>query len=47
MPTGSYLSSKLMMAYVFAIVVMIMLVTAGLTMGHVTLAGWQLSGWRR
>ena len=42
MPTGSYLSSKLMMAYIFAIVVMIMLVTAGLTMGHVTLAGWQL-----
>lgn len=42
MPTGSYLTSKLMMAYVFAIVVMIMLVTAGLTMGHVTLAGAQL-----
>ena len=42
MPTGSYLASKLMMAYVFAIVVMIMLVTAALTMGHVTLAGGQL-----
>lgn len=37
MPTGSYLAAKLMMAYVFAIVVMAMLVTAGLTMGHVTL----------
>jgi ABC-2 type transport system permease protein len=37
MPTGSYLASKLMMAYVFAILVMAMLVTAGLTMGHVTL----------
>jgi ABC-2 type transport system permease protein len=37
MPTGSYLAAKLMMAYIFAIVVMAMLVTAGLTMGHVTL----------
>ena len=37
MPAGSYLAAKLMMAYVFAIVVMAMLVTAGLTMGHVTL----------
>jgi ABC-2 type transport system permease protein len=37
MPTGSYLAAKLMMAYVFAIVVMAMLVTAGLTVGHVTL----------
>ena len=37
MPTGSYLAAKLMMAYVFAIVVMAMLVTAGLTIGHVTL----------
>jgi ABC-2 type transport system permease protein len=37
MPTGSYLTAKLMMAYVFALVVMAMLVTAGLTMGHVTL----------
>ena len=37
MPTGSYLASKLMMAYVFAVVVMAMLVTAGLTAGHVTL----------
>jgi ABC-2 type transport system permease protein len=42
MPTGSYLASKLMMAYVFAIVVMAMLVTAGLTEGHVTLAPNQL-----
>ncbi len=37
MPAGSYLAAKLMMAYVFAIVVMVMLVTAGLTIGHVTL----------
>ncbi|MFI4964452.1 MAG: ABC transporter permease [Caulobacterales bacterium] len=42
MPTGSYLTAKLMMAYVFAIVVMAMLVTAGVTMGHVTLAAGQL-----
>jgi len=38
MPTGSYLAAKLMMAYAFALVVMAMLVTAGLTMGHVTLS---------
>ena len=38
MPAGSYLAAKLMMAYVFAIVVMAMLVIAGLTMGHVTLS---------
>ncbi|THD53582.1 ABC transporter permease [Phenylobacterium sp.] len=38
MPTGSYLAAKLMMAYVFALVVMAMLVAAGITMGHVTLA---------
>ena len=37
MPPGSYLAAKLAMAYVFAIVVMAMLVTAGLTLGHVTL----------
>jgi ABC-2 type transport system permease protein len=37
MPTGSYLASKLMMAYVFAVVVMAMLVTIAVTMGHVTL----------
>jgi ABC-2 type transport system permease protein len=37
MPTGSYLASKLMMAYVFAVVVMAMLVTAGVAFGHVTL----------
>jgi ABC-2 type transport system permease protein len=42
MPTGSYLAAKLMMAYVFAIVVMAMLVTAGLTMGHVSLHPIQL-----
>jgi len=37
MPTGSYLASKLAMAYVFAVVVMAMLVTAGVVFGHVTL----------
>ncbi|MBS0361289.1 MAG: ABC transporter permease [Proteobacteria bacterium] len=37
MPTGAYLAAKLLMAYAFAIVVMAMLVTAGLTLGHVTL----------
>ncbi len=37
MPAGAYLAAKLMMAYVFALVVMAMLVTAGLTMGHVSL----------
>jgi ABC-2 type transport system permease protein len=37
MPTGSYLASKLMMAYVFAVAVMIMLVGIAVTMGHVTL----------
>ena len=37
MPTGAYLAAKLMMAYVFALVVMAMLVTAGLTIGHVGL----------
>ena len=37
MPTGSYLASKLMMALVFAVAVMAMLVTLGLTAGHVTL----------
>jgi ABC-2 type transport system permease protein len=42
MPAGSYLAAKLMMAYVFAIVVMAMLVTAGLTYGHVTLAPLKL-----
>ncbi|HEX3888257.1 MAG TPA: ABC transporter permease [Phenylobacterium sp.] len=42
MPTGSYLSAKLMMAYIFAIVVMAMLVTAGLTEGHITLGGVRL-----
>ena len=38
MPTGSYLAAKLMMAYVFALVVMAMLVIAGLTLGHVSLS---------
>jgi ABC-2 type transport system permease protein len=38
MPTGSYLASKLLMAYVFATVVMAMLVTLAVTVGHVTLA---------
>jgi len=42
MPAGSYLSSKLMMAYIFAVVVMAMLVTAGVTLGHVTLSPSQL-----
>lgn len=37
MPTGSYLASKLMMAYVFAVVVMAMLVTIAVSFGHVTL----------
>ena len=38
MPTGSYLASKLMMAYVFAVVVMAMLVALAVNVGHVTLA---------
>jgi ABC-2 type transport system permease protein len=42
MPTGSYLASKLMMAFVFAIVVMAALVVVGVTAGHVTLAPRQL-----
>jgi ABC-2 type transport system permease protein len=37
MPTGSYLAAKLLMAYVFAVIVMAMLVTLGVTVGHVTL----------
>ena len=37
MPTGSYLASKLAMSFVFAVVVMAMLVTVGVTVGHVTL----------
>lgn len=37
MPTGSYLAAKLMMAYVFALVIMAVLVAAGVTIGHVTL----------
>lgn len=42
MPAGSYLAAKLMMAYVFAVAVMIMLVVAGVTFGHVTLGARQL-----
>ena len=42
MPTGSYLSAKLMMAYVFAVAVMAMLVTAGVLFGHVTLGAGAL-----
>jgi ABC-2 type transport system permease protein len=37
MPAGSYLSAKLMMAFVFAVAVMAMLVGLGVTAGHVTL----------
>lgn len=37
MPTGSYLASKLMMAVIFAVVVMALLVLVGTTIGHVTL----------
>jgi ABC-2 type transport system permease protein len=37
MPTGSYLAAKLLMAYVFAIVIMAMLVALAVTVGHVTL----------
>jgi len=37
MPTGSYLAAKLLMAYVFASVVMAMLVGLAVTVGHVTL----------
>lgn len=42
MPAGSYLAAKLMMAYVFAVAVMIILVIAGVTIGHVTLGARQL-----
>jgi ABC-2 type transport system permease protein len=37
MPTGSYLASKVAMAYVFAVLVMTMLVAVGIFAGHVTL----------
>jgi ABC-2 type transport system permease protein len=37
MPTGSYLAAKLAMAYVFAVLVMAMLVAIGILAGHVTL----------
>lgn len=36
MPAGSYLASKLMMALVFAILVMAMLAFVGITIGHTT-----------
>lgn len=42
MPAGSYLASKLMMAWIFAVGVMVMLVIAGLTIGHVTMSAMQL-----
>jgi ABC-2 type transport system permease protein len=42
MPAGSYLSSKLAMAWVFAVAVMAMLVAVALTVGHVTLGAGQL-----
>lgn len=42
MPAGSYLAAKLMMAYVFAVAVMILLVIVGVTIGHVTLGARQL-----
>jgi ABC-2 type transport system permease protein len=37
MPTGSYLMSKVLMAYVFAVAVMALLVLVGVTVGRVTL----------
>jgi ABC-2 type transport system permease protein len=43
MPTGSYLTSKLLMALLFAIVVMAMLVATALTVGHVTLSSGQVA----
>jgi ABC-2 type transport system permease protein len=42
MPPGSYLTSKLIMALAFAVVVMAMLVATGVTVGHVTLSATQL-----
>ncbi len=42
MPAGSYLASKLMMAFIFAVVVMAMLVMIGVTIGHVTLPAMTL-----
>ena len=44
MPTGSYLAAKLMMAYIFALVVMAMLVTAGEDM---TARVWAATSGRR
>jgi len=43
MPTGSYLTSKLLMALLFAIVVMAMLVATALAVGHVTLSSGQVA----
>ncbi|MGH6910731.1 MAG: hypothetical protein ACREEG_11135, partial [Phenylobacterium sp.] len=37
MPTGSYLAAKLMMAFIFAVVVMALLTLVGVTVGHVSL----------
>lgn len=42
MPAGSYLSSKLLMALLFAAVVMVLLVATAVTVGHVTLAARQV-----
>src|ERR1700744_1275441 len=42
MPTGAYLTAKLLMAYAFAVVVMTMLVILGVSIGHVTLGPLQL-----
>ena len=43
MPAGSYLGAKLAMAYVFAALVMVMLVIAAVTFGHVTLPAEKLA----
>jgi ABC-2 type transport system permease protein len=43
MPTGSYLFSKLAMAYVFALAVMAILATLAVTMGHVSLSPAKLA----
>lgn len=43
MPTGSYLTSKLLMALIFAMVVMAVLVAMAMTIGHVTLSARQIA----
>lgn len=43
MPPGAYLTAKLLMAYVFAVVVMAMLVGLGVGVGHVTLPAGTLA----